>query len=65
MGYSFLNLRIYDIIPEIEITPEMVGLGPIQGRKYWGVWKAQVLSTSPDLDSVLNEITAVLFERVE
>lgn len=64
MGFKFFNVRILDVI-QVELTPKHSPADVIKTpRKYWGTWKAQVLSVSPDEKRIINKITAVLIKEV-
>lgn len=68
MGTEWYDLRIYDII-EVELTPALIDgdSGEIldDGREFYGIWKAQVLSINPDFDGLLNNINVILIEQLE
>lgn len=55
-GQEYYTLRIYDIV-NIDLCTE--------DRRYFGTWKAQVLSVYPKFDGLSNQITAVLIEQLE
>jgi hypothetical protein len=55
-GQEYYTLRIYDIL-NIDLCTE--------DRRYFGTWKAQVLSVYPKFDGLSNQITAVLIEQLE
>ncbi|MDH4127363.1 MAG: hypothetical protein OEV44_01320 [Spirochaetota bacterium] len=58
MGKHYLSLRIFDII-NIELTPGFVNLdnNTIEGRQYYGVVVAKILSIDPDVKNNINNIT--------
>lgn len=54
-GEEFLGLRIYDIIT-VELMQE--------NREWLGIWKCQVIGTSPNLQALTNKVTLVLVDEV-
>lgn len=54
-GNQWFGLKIYDII-----TVDLA----MENRRYFGKWKAQILSVDPALDALTNKISALLIERV-
>lgn len=53
-GDEWFSLAIYDIIT-IELSTE--------SRRYFGRWRAQILSVDPQLDALTTKISALLIER--
>jgi hypothetical protein len=65
-GTEFYNLRIYDMLDNVEITlaevdiaNEIIG----SGREYYGIWLTQVIKIDPDFKNQLNKCTLLLTEK--
>jgi len=65
LGREFLATRIYDIL-ELELTPDFANFDDlsIDGREYFGFWKASVISIDPDFRGKTNRVQAVLTEQI-
>jgi len=67
MGNNYYTLRVYDVV-EAELTLDFVNAdtGEITGdRRFFEVWKIQILGIDPDFEKQGNNITAYLVEKVE
>ncbi len=63
-GENYFTMRIYDII-DVDLTPAFIEAdGRLTGRKYWGRWRAQVLSVAPNEEKLTTKIKAVLIQRI-
>lgn len=65
LGADFFNIRIYDIIIGDLSTGPLDIEEAIPEREFYGRWKMQVLSIDPQINSSLNNITALLIEEIE
>lgn len=66
-GKDHYTKRIYDII-EVEITMGFVNAdtGEVEsGREFYGIWTAKILGIDPQFDTLGNNITVNLLEKIE